>query len=1145
MRLSIAYNGAKNGIELLFSEEPVKELALFLRELGFKGSLSNPKMWYVANHPAYSYFTKSLKEVLDKGDDWKTVDIQPSFAPSLENIDNDKFSLVTIHYRGEEKAETQNYVLFDSYKRVASEIATRFAMKTYGDNFKHLEVFPRNYKRKARSLFKEGKIISETPSLTNSGVQKKLPLKEEAPKPENEKTETPKQEVQYKIAPKWVKLDDEMLSDFQNLINTYPEKLHIKYLPSKEKETDVKKLKILRLEITSDRDTISFLNDDEEQTISIVSFIPFDEGVNYGAGAIPVGKLKKAIKYIIAHPEKLIAKPYEIVSYATDDREEKQEQEEIKIPETTEIDNSIHKEEETEISKLRETLNEVIGELLTLEETSEGESENIIGTMLFDLEEAAEEQNDIRFKNQLLKSIQLFKGWVVDLDASLRLIAIASMSKLTQLLDGTSIPEEKQKVDENKTPKTTKLEELIVKEEKIEISKLRETLNEVIGELLTLEEILEGESETIISTTRFDLEDAADEQNDIHFKNQLLRSIQLFKDWVDDLDASSRLIAIASMRKLTQLLDGEIISITASSKSINAVSKDIFSRDHIVQNVLVPSQAGEPFQSGGLYVNERNFLKFKFPQLYKINDNNLNEVSGLALFQLSQMAHPKDYGIDVNRSTLLQEWESRGREAFKEIGFPTDLNYPYVNIHTGYKSISPLGAEVQAHEDKHKWWAVVEHARPIADPAKGIAIIDELLMEFVEKRLEIINPKTGKPKTDKKSKEVFSNIDWEIQRLETSKQVILDYLNSSDTSEEPKETKKSKTKKNKSGKKTHKDYVDRVIAVMHTAYAESKRLSKSKIEALKEETGTPNLGMLWEAVELSWLLWYKMIYREPIPFEDRLHKMEQFWNNVQPTYAYSDSSKELYKQYSTPCPIGAIIAEYTQMKTADFIFEPSAGNGLLVMGANPRITHVNEIDTNRKHSLEYQKFGRITTENAAEPFPELLHKVHDVVVTNPPFAKWEASKFDKERIAKKYFHNHLGVANNIRLEHLMSGYALYTMTDHGRAAIIIMGHIYFGEDGLLAKYRPFFNWLYRHYIVDDVINMNSYKLYNRQGAVTKTMLILIGGRKTQSGGVAPTQEQAPYLEIMVETFPELWKRVKTHIKPTINTLIQQLKIAKT
>ena len=108
-----------------------------------------------------------------------------------------------------------------------------------------------------------------------------------------------------------------------------------------------------------------------------------------------------------------------------------------------------------------------------------------------------------------------------------------------------------------------------------------------------------------------------------------------------------------------------------------------------------------------------------------------------------------------------------------------------------------------------------------------------------------------------------------------------------------------------------------------------------------------------------------------------------------------------------------------------------------------------------------------------------------------------------------------------------------------------MGHVYFGEDGLFAKYRPFFNWLYRHYQVDDIINMNSYKLYNKQGAVTKTMLILIGGRKSKPFGVAPDRSKAPELNTMVESFFDLWKRVKSHIKPNLNTLISQLKKART
>ncbi len=341
------------------------------------------------------------------------------------------------------------------------------------------------------------------------------------------------------------------------------------------------------------------------------------------------------------------------------------------------------------------------------------------------------------------------------------------------------------------------------------------------------------------------------------------------------------------------------------------------------------------------------------------------------------------------------------------------------------------------------------------------------------------------------------------------------------------------------------DYLDKVIAIMHDHYMDAKRLSKKQVEALKAQAGVPNFGMLWEAVELSWLLWYKFYYQEPVSFENRLGAMIRFWNTVQPTYAYSDSSKEQYKQYSTPCPIGAIIAEYTEMSTAESVFEPSAGNGLLVLGADPKKTHVNEIDSNRRHSLEAQGFKTITHHNAAEPFPKEVKESFDVMVTNPPFASWDADSFDKDRIIKKYFNSYRRLENNrLRLEHVMSGLGLYTLKSSGKAALIIMGHLYFDDNGYIAKARPFFNWLYMHYRVDDIINLNSFKLYNKQGAVAKTMLILISGRKRNPSNtsIAPTRKEASNLDMVVNTFEELWSRVKSSIKSPLEIVIQKLKI---
>ncbi|MGB1284363.1 MAG: hypothetical protein ACPG44_07850, partial [Polaribacter sp.] len=491
MQVTITENEEKNAIELLFSENLLKEFSTFLLELGFREVLKKKNIWYADVHPAYKSFATSLRDAFSRGEDWETVSVYPSFQPSLENIDKSKFSFVSISYRGAEKAETKDYVLFDPYKKVATEIANQYAIAKYGDDLQNIEVSPRNYKRKARILYDNGQIIN------------RIKVEEQTEK-ENE--------------------------------------------PAKEVEND----------------------------------LPIEES----------------------------------------ETETEEPTEEV----TTENDSGYKTDKERQIST-------------------------------------------------------------------------------------------------------------------------REILNEVIGKLAILEDRLEGEDETIIATTILDLEDAAQQSSNLRFKNELLKALQNFKDWIFDLTFSTRTMALMEINRLNQSLELPFFYLKEDAPKTLSVPKDIFNRDHIVPNVLVPNKAGEPFQSGGLNLSDANFMRMKFKRLYNITDETIDQASGLDLFRLSQMAHPNDYGISVNRSTVLREWESRGSEAFEEIGYPTDLDYPYVNVHAGYKSVSTLASQIGAYDDRHQWWSAVEHSRPIADLAKGIVIMDSLLMELVEKKLELVNPKTNKPKT--------------------------------------------------------------------------------------------------------------------------------------------------------------------------------------------------------------------------------------------------------------------------------------------------------------------------------------------------------------------------------------------------------------
>jgi len=631
----------------------------------------------------------------------------------------------------------------------------------------------------------------------------------------------------------------------------------------------------------------------------------------------------------------------------------------------------------------------------------------------------------------------------------------------------------------------------------------------------TLDALVQGFLEHLIVL----LYKALEEDTPVRFTKGVRAAITHYRGWYD-LHTTDTI-----HYQLTLLME----SLGEPALKSLAAKEQHFALQETIVNTLVPKGSGHRFAMGQLRIQDQAILKKSHPQLYRLNSRNLRDkATARELFQLTQMAHPTDYGIAVHRWDLLSLWEEKGEALFKKLGFPIDTGYPYINIHTGYKGVYPL--EKLLGNAKKTWWSVAAHYRPIANMQLALESIETLLQQVITQQQSLINPKTNKTKG--KDKTQYQHLEFVKEQLSGSKEVIQGYINT--------------TKVLKPATTTEKDlpdYIYKVIAEMEAYYTRGKRLGKRAVESLMESTGTPNPGQLWEAVELSWLLWYQRLYREALPFELRLKKMLHFWNTVQPTYAYSDSSKELYKQYSTPCLLGAIIAEYTRMQEASHIFEPSAGNGLLIMGADPKKTIVNEIDTSRRHSLKYQGFKEIHAYNAAEPFSKDWEKRFDVMVTNPPFARWEADPFDKQRWVREHFNGHQGLERYMRLEHFMAGLALKTLKDSGRAAILIMGHLYYNEQGYIAKYRPFYNWLFRHYKVDDVINLNGFTLYNRQGAVTRVMLILISGRKNTPSGVAPRLNERPELAQVMDDYLSLYRRIRPHIQG-LSQIIQQLKILK-
>lgn len=225
-----------------------------------------------------------------------------------------------------------------------------------------------------------------------------------------------------------------------------------------------------------------------------------------------------------------------------------------------------------------------------------------------------------------------------------------------------------------------------------------------------------------------------------------------------------------------------------SAGNEKATATDLKSGDTFVPNVLVPSETKEPFYSHLFSLFDmKEVIKNNFPHLLQINDGNLGNASPIALFELIQFSHPSEYGIRVNRQQLLKEFEKRGKSIFKAIGFPTDANYPYVNLHLGYESIEPLNEMLfDNNKEGDEWWAIAENSRPVADIKKGIKLIGQMIEKEKQEIKTYLNPKTGKPKLEYKQQ--VRDIEFTIRGYEESKEVLQHYLDNPSKAPEETET---------------------------------------------------------------------------------------------------------------------------------------------------------------------------------------------------------------------------------------------------------------------------------------------------------------------------------------------------------------------
>ena len=315
------------------------------------------------------------------------------------------------------------------------------------------------------------------------------------------------------------------------------------------------------------------------------------------------------------------------------------------------------------------------------------------------------------------------------------------------------------------------------------------------------------------------------------------------------------------------------------------------------------------------------------------------------------------------------------------------------------------------------------------------------------------------------------------------------------------------------------------VASIQQDLTEGLKHNKTSVEKLAASYGILDKTEVKELTELAIVKRAREIVAASQSRHDAFLQIVELYNN-QVNLSHRTSQSVLLQQYSTPAPIAylaGIFCGIDNFTGGQIGFEPSAGNGLLTVAGKPSEFIVNELDDLRNDNLQTQNYKAVyqvdATDNFTHNIDKSFAKKFDAVITNPPFGT-----LDEEV--------EFGTYKFKTLDHVMALRALDTMKDTGKSAIIIGGHTHWDEKGRIqaGKNRIFFNYLYSHYNVKDVILIDGSKLYSRQGTSFDVRLILINRRKEKVSGNAPPYN--PNNDYVIKTFDELFERVNFSIEQT-------------
>ena len=256
---------------------------------------------------------------------------------------------------------------------------------------------------------------------------------------------------------------------------------------------------------------------------------------------------------------------------------------------------------------------------------------------------------------------------------------------------------------------------------------------------------------------------------------------------------------------------------------------------------------------------------------------------------------------------------------------------------------------------------------------------------------------------------------------------------------------------------------------------------------------------LEEAIELGVVKRARKIIKENRGPEETFRALVDLYNR-QPTLGKRTSTSVQQQAYSTPAPIAYLASRLGGLSNAknmpeyDVVFDPAAGNGMLLLEVPPNKAAVNELNPQRASNLDALGF----TPTILDATELDINKTFSYVIANPPFGRVKEDGQTKTWEVDGYETN--------EIDHAIALKALQNMAPDGRAVLIVGGKEG-NQQQRTEKYRApktkkFWNKLLKDYNVAAHYSLSG-DLYKRQGAAYPIDVIVIDGKNTTGKPSAP------------------------------------------